>query len=69
MEEFNNSIAIKEYLKKKVIIDNIKYFKDGENIRKFVEDKEEKIELLLATHSVGHEGYYKTYDRLKRKYY
>jgi len=57
VEEFNNSITIKEYLKKKIIIiDNIKYFRDGENIRKFVEDKEEKIELLLAAHSVGHEA-------------
>ena len=42
--------------KKIIIIDNIKYFRDGENIRKFVEDKEEKIELLLAAHSVGHEA-------------
>jgi len=33
VEEFINNIAIKEYLKKKIIIiDNVKYFKVGENI-------------------------------------
>jgi len=68
--EYPGSNRIREFLKRKIItIDRVKYFQDKECIRKIIENKEEKIELLLAAHSVGHEGFFKTYNRLKRKYY
>jgi len=69
INEYPRSNIIKDYLKKKIIIiDNIKNLKENETLRKVIEDMEEKIELLLSAHNIGH-GVYKIYDRLKRKFY
>ncbi len=69
-DSYPGSNIINEFLKKRIVtIDGVKYFKDDDSIRKIIENKEEKIELLLAAHAIGHEGFYKTYNRLKRKYY
>jgi len=68
--EINLSKSIKEFLKRKIVtIDDVKYYKENNKLRKVIDDKEEKIELLLSAHNVGHEGFHKTYNRLKKNYY
>jgi len=37
------------------------------NYRKLITDEDEKYKLILGAHTIGHEGYYKTYKRLKEK--
>jgi len=64
------SKVIKEFLEEKfTVIDGVEYFIDGNNYRKLITNTEEKLKLIFAAHNVGHEGYYKTYQRLKRCYY
>ena len=59
-----------EFIKNKIIaIDGIEYYKQGDQLRKIIKDREEQIELVSKAHQVGHEGIYKTYNRLKRDYY
>ena len=68
--EINLSKSIKEFLKRKIVtIDDVKYYKENNKLKKVIDDKEEKIELLLSAHNVGHEGFHKTYNRLKKNYY
>jgi len=64
------SRTIKEFIKEKfTTIDGVDYFVDGNNYRKLVTDTKEKLQLIFQAHSIGHEGYYKTYQRLKKSYY
>jgi len=68
--EINLSKSIKEFFKRKIVtIDDVKYYKENNKLRKVIDDKEEKIELLLSAHNEGHEGSHKTYNRLKKNYY
>ena len=48
-------------------IDNNLYFRDGERLRKIIDDPYEKIKIITKEHRVGHEGIQKTYERIKRK--
>jgi len=58
------------YINKKIItIDRDKFYQEGENLRKVITDENEKLELLQKAHGIGHEGFLKTYSRLKRDYY
>lgn len=50
-------------------MDGIEYYKQGDNLRKIIEDMNEKEYLIEEAHLIGHEGVYKTYNRLKRSYY
>ena len=68
----NDSINkfINEFINKRIInIDGIEYYKQGENIRKIIKNKTKQFELIKDAHQIGHEGIYKTYNRLKRDYY
>ena len=59
-----------DYLEPKFVkIKNEEYYKEGENLRKVVLDNHQKWKLLKQAHEVGHEGFLKTYNRLKRDYY
>jgi len=54
-----------------ITIENEKYYmdKESQNLRKIIENNNDKIDLVLKAHGVGHEGVFKTYNRLKRDYY
>jgi len=52
-----------------IILDNEEYFVDNGSFRKVIKDEKQKINLILEAHNVGHEGIFKTYNRLKRDYY
>jgi len=58
------------YINSKFIqIDGQEYYKEGTNLRKVIKNEVHKNKLLLEAHQVGHEGFLKTYDRLRRDYY
>jgi len=38
-------------------------------LRKFISNQEEKWKLINDAHTIGHEGIYKTYHRLRRDFY
>jgi len=40
--------------------------KESQNLRKVIENNNNKIDLVLKAHRVGHEDEFKTYNRLKR---
>ena len=68
----SNSINkfIEDYIKKRIIIiDGKEYYKQGDKLRYIVKSIEEKLTLIDQAHQIGHEGVYKTYNRLKRDYY
>jgi len=46
-----------------------KFYKDDGMLRKVIDNPEEKVKLILKAHSIGHEGTFKIYNRLKRDYY
>jgi len=61
---------LEEFIRQRiVIINNIKYYKQGNILRKVIEDEIEKWNLISQAHTIGHEGTYKTYHRLCRDYY
>ena len=71
-EEKDNMLSnvIRDFIQEKfTTIDGIDYFIDGNTYRKLVTDVNEKLKLILEAHKVGHEGYYKTYQRLRKSYY
>lgn len=64
------SKVIKEFIEEKfTIIDGVEYFIDGNNYRKLITNLNEKLKLILEAHQIGHEGYHKTYQRLRKCYY
>jgi len=64
------SRVVKEFLEEKIsTIDGIEYFVDGNTYRKLISDINEKVKLILEAHCIGHEGYNKTYQRLRKCYY
>ncbi len=68
--EDNINKFMEDFINKRIInIDGVDYYKQGENIRKIIKDRSKQIELINEAHQVGHEGIYKTYNRLKRDYY
>eukprot|EP00833_Pecoramyces_ruminatium_P012186 jgi/Orpsp1_1/1186218/evm.model.d7180000048967.1 len=48
---------------------DLRYETDGNHYRKLVTDTKEKLKLIFEAHEIGHEGYYKTYQRLRKSYY
>jgi len=60
---------LKTFEVKFVKIKNENYYVDNGTFRKVISDDKEKLKLILAAHNVGHEGIFKTYNRLKRDYY
>jgi len=64
------SKVVKEFMEEKfTTIDGIEYFVDGNTYRKLITDTNEKVKLILEAHGIGHEGYNKTYQRLRKSYY
>jgi len=64
------SKVIKEFIEERfTTIDGVEYFIDGNIYRKLVTDVNERLQLIIKAHSIGHEGYYKTYQRLRSSYY
>eukprot|EP00833_Pecoramyces_ruminatium_P001297 jgi/Orpsp1_1/1175329/evm.model.c7180000053428.1 len=60
--------------KKNVVADALSRMKNKEDKILFVTkilvtDVNERIKLILEAHEIGHEGYYKTYQRLRKCYY
>jgi len=64
------SKVVKEFMEEKfTTIDGIEYFVDGNTYWKLITDTNEKVKLILEAHGIGHEGYNKTYQRLRKSYY
>ena len=64
------SKVIKEFINEKfTVIDGEDYFIDNGNYRKLIKDENEKFKLIWKAHNIGHEGYFKTYQRLKKNFY
>ena len=69
-EEELLSKTIKDFINEKfVTIDGEDYFVDGNDYRKLITDQTERVKLILEAHKIGHEGYYKTYQRLRKSFY
>jgi len=61
---------LENYINQKFVkIDNILYYKQNNILRKVINNQEEKWKLINAAHTIGHEGIYKTYHRLRRDFY
>jgi len=61
---------MEKFLEENIIEENgEKYIIDNGQYRKIIEKEEDKFNLILKAHSVGHEGFEKTYERLKRTSY
>jgi len=59
-----------EFINKRIIlVDGIEYYKQNDKLRKIIKDREEQLQLIEEAHAIGHEGVYKTYNRLKRDFY
>jgi len=52
-----------------ITIDNEEYYADNGTLRKVIKDDKQKIKLVMDAHKIGHEGVFKTYNRLRRDYY
>jgi len=64
------SKLIKEFIEEKfTTINGDEYFVDGNNYRKLITDTKEKIKIIFEAHEIGHEGFFKTYQRLRKSYY
>ena len=63
-------LNIEKFLKQKIIeIDGVQYYKCLDQLRRIIDKPQEQFELIQAAHEVGHDGVFKTYQRLKREYY
>ena len=51
------------------MINNEEYYLDNGSYRKVIDYDKRKLQLILDAHKIGHEGVFKTYNRLKRDYY
>ena len=52
-----------------ISIDGEEYMKENDRLRKIITLNEEKFNLIWKAHAVGHEGFEKTYERLKKSFY
>jgi len=52
-----------------ITIEGIKYLKEKDKLRKIITTNEEKFNLIWKAHAIGHEGFEKTYERLKKSFY
>ena len=67
--EMDGNILFNSLKDKFTIINGEKYYKDNGTLRKVIIEQKEKFDLIIKAHGVGHEGIFKTYNRLKRDYY
>jgi len=59
-----------DFLKTKIInYEGERYYKEGDILRKVISDKQQQIELVRRAHEIGHEGSFKTYNRVRRDFY
>jgi len=61
IEDFINSRTVE--------IEGKKYYNQNGRLRKIIKDEDEKFRLIETAHTIGHEGIYKTYHRLRSNYY
>ena len=52
-----------------ITTEGIKYLKEKDKLRKIITTNEEKFNLIWKAHAIGHEGFEKTYERLKKSFY
>ena len=52
-----------------ITIDGIQYLKEKDSLRKIITTNEEKFNLIWKAHAIGHEGFEKTYERLRKSFY
>ena len=52
-----------------ITINDEEYYLDNGTYRKVINNDNQKLQLILDAHRVGHEGVFKTYNRLKRDYF
>ena len=60
---------ISKFNDKFIKVNNEEYFVNQGSLRKVIKEDKQKIKLILEAHRIGHEGVFKTYNRLKRDYY
>ena len=69
LNTIDSGTLLKPIKKKFTIINNEEYYIDNGTYRKVINDDKQKLQLVLNAHEIGHEGVFKTYNRLKRDYY
>jgi len=70
----DNNTNIVEFMQKFIddhiiTIDGDKYLREKDNLRKIITTNEEKFNLIWKAHAIGHEGFDKTYERLRKSFY
>ena len=56
-----------KFINTKIVkIEGEDYYNDSTSLRKVITDIQQQLELIEKAHNVGHEGSFKTYNRLKR---
>lgn len=66
----NHNFSIQQFIKDSFVkIDGELYYKDKDELRKVIDTKEERFNLIIEAHHVGHEGVGKTYERLRKKFF
>jgi len=71
-ENENSSIEnplINKIKEKFITINGEEYYVDNGTFRKVIKDDRYKVKLIMDAHEIGHEGVFKTYNRIKRDYY
>jgi len=69
-EDAINTELLKQFLNDKFVeMDGETYFKDMDCYRKVIKDENEKFNVISKYHNIGHEGFWKTYQRIKRNFY
>ena len=60
---------MQKFVNDHINIDSSKYLKEEDNLRKIITTNEEKFNLIWKAHAIGHEGFNKTYERLRKSFY
>jgi len=71
-EENDNYMTevMKSFLHERFItIDDQLFLRDGEFLRKVIDEPLEKVNTIARVHKIAHEGIKKTYERIRRQYY
>jgi len=72
IDEENSNITefMQKFINDHIItIDGNKYLKEEDILRKIITTNEEKFNLIWKAHAIGHEGFNKTYERLRKSFY
>ena len=72
IDEENSNITefMQKFINDHIItIDGNKYLKEEDILRKIITTNEEKFNFIWKAHAIGHEGFDKTYERLRKPFY